>query len=95
MTKRDILEFLKTHKDELKRNFGLYEIGLFGSYAKDMADENSDIDIVIKSEKKDFFLREDLREYLEREFKKPVDIGYIDSFREYYKSKIEKNIIYV
>ena len=72
MTKNDILEFLKTHKDELKRNFGLHEIGLFGSYAKDMADENSDIDIVIKSKKK-----------------------YIDSFREYYKSKIEKNIIYV
>ncbi len=95
MTKRDILDFLKTHKTEITEKYGVLEIGLFGSYAKDMADEKSDIDIVIKSDKKDFFVREDLREYLEKVFQKPVDIGYLDSFREYYKSKIEKNIIYV
>ncbi len=81
--------------NKYKNTYGLIEIGLFGSYAKDQADENSDIDIVIKSEKKDFFIREDLREYLEKHFKKSVDVGYIDSFREYYKDKIEKDIIYV
>jgi predicted nucleotidyltransferase len=95
MTKEDILDFLRLHKDELKHDYKLSEIGLFGSYAKDKADENSDIDIVIKSEKKDFFIREDLREYLERHLQKPVDIGYFDSFRDYYKKKIEKDIIYV
>ena len=95
MTKIDILEFIKTHKEELMKTYGLTEIGLFGSYAKDMADENSDIDIAIRSKKKDFFIREDLREYLEKHLKKPVDVGYIDSFREYYKNKIEKEIIYV
>ncbi len=95
MTKIDILEFIKTHKKELMETYGLTEIGLFGSYAKDIADEDSDIDIAIRSKKKDFFIREDLREYLEKHLKKPVDVGYIDSFREYYKNKIEKEIIYV
>jgi predicted nucleotidyltransferase len=95
MTKEDILNFLRTHKQELQNNFSLTKIGLFGSYAKDTAHENSDIDIVIESNKKDFFLREDLKEYLESNFKLPVDVGYIDSIRTYYKNKIEKDIIYV
>ena len=95
MTKTYILDLLKAHKKELKKRYGLIEIGLFGSYSKDQADENSDIDIVIKSEKKDFFIREDIREYLEKYLHKPVDVGYLDSFREYYKHKIEKDIIYV
>lgn len=95
MTKEDILNFLRTHKQELQNNFSLTKIGLFGSYAKDTANENSDIDIVIESNKKDFFLRDDLKEYLESNFKLPVDVGYIDSIRTYYKNKIEKDIIYV
>lgn len=95
MTKEDILNFLRTHKQELQNNFSLTKIGLFGSYAKDTAHENSDIDIVIESNKKDFFLREDLKEYLKSNFKLPVDVGYIDSIRTYYKNKIEKDIIYV
>jgi predicted nucleotidyltransferase len=95
MDRESILNFLTTHKQELQNNYALTKIGLFGSYAKNTANENSDIDIVIQSTKKDFFLRDDLKEYLESQFKLPVDIGYLDSIRSYYKSKIEKDIIYV
>ncbi|WP_428738387.1 nucleotidyltransferase family protein [Sulfurimonas sp.] len=95
MTKNNILDFLKSHKQELENRFFITKIGLFGSYAKDTANEESDIDIVIQSTKKDFFLREDLREYLESNLKKNVDVGYLDSIRAYYKNKIEKDIIYV
>ena len=95
MTKEYILKFLATHKQDLQKKYALTKIGLFGSYAKDTADENSDIDIVIQSTKKDFFLRDDLKEYLEDNFKLPVDVGYLDSFRTYYKAKIQKDRIYV
>ncbi len=95
VTKEYILDFLTIHKQELQNTFALTKIGLFGSYAKDTANKNSDIDIVIQSNKKDFFLREDLKDYLESNFKIPVDVGYLDSFRQYYKTKIEKDIIYV
>lgn len=95
MTKVDILTFLKQHKKLLKEKFGIEKIALFGSYANNNANENSDIDIAIESKQKDFFIREDLREYLESHFKKPVDVGYIDSFREFYKQKISKELIYV
>jgi len=95
MTKEYILHFLTAHKQELQHNFSITKISLFGSYAKGTANKNSDIDIVIQSTKKDFFLRDDLKEYLERNFQLPVDVGYLDSFRQYYKNKIEKEIIYV
>ncbi|MGZ8548522.1 MAG: nucleotidyltransferase family protein [Sulfuricurvum sp.] len=95
MTKAIILDFLSEHKTELQQKFDIQKIGLFGSYAKDEAREDSDIDIAIISSKKDFFLREDLKEYLQSYFKIPVDVGYLDTFREYYRAKIQKEIIYV
>ena len=94
MTKTYILNFLKEHKNELRKKYGLIEIGLFGSYAKGTQNEDSDIDLAIVAEKKDFFIRDDLREFLEEHFKIPIDIGYLDSFRDFYKRKIEKEIIY-
>ena len=95
MTKTIILNFLKEHKAELQQRFNVQKIGLFGSYAKNEAREDSDIDIAITVSKKDFFLREDLKEYLQNYLHTAVDVGYIDSFREYYRTKIEKEIIYV
>ena len=94
MTKEDILSFLKEHKDELQQKYSVTKIGLFGSYAKDEANEQSDIDLAISTTKKDFFIREELREYLQNHFNTPVDIGYFDSFREFYKQKIAKEILY-
>jgi len=96
MIKREIiLKFLQEHKEEMRRKFYVKKIGLFGSYAKNCATKDSDIDIVIKSDKKDFFLRDDLREFLEEKLGVSVDVGYQDSFRDYYKNRIEKDIIYV
>ncbi|MBE0496988.1 MAG: nucleotidyltransferase family protein [Campylobacterales bacterium] len=94
MTKEEILTFLREHKDELRQKYAVTEIGLFGSYARGTAHQNSDIDLAIVTTKKDFFVREDLREYLQKSFKVSVDVGYFDSFRDFYKQKIAKEILY-
>uniref|UniRef100_UPI0025FB3F44 nucleotidyltransferase family protein n=1 Tax=Sulfurovum sp. TaxID=1969726 RepID=UPI0025FB3F44 len=66
MTKEEILTFLRDEKEFLAQNYGVTSIGLFGSYARDEAREDSDIDIAVelKSEKKfmNFF---NLKYYLE------------------------------
>ena len=95
MTKTYILEYLTSHKEEIFQKFSLSSMGLFGSYATGYANDDSDIDILIESEKKDFFLRDDLREYLQNVFGKAVDVGYVDSVRKYYKKKIDQEIVYV
>ena len=94
MTKEYILDFLRQNKTLLEEKYYVTKIGLFGSYAKYLATETSDIDIAIVSNKKDFFLREELREFLEDHFKLKVDLGYIDSIREFYKKRIQSEIIY-
>lgn len=45
MTKTQILEYLKSKKPEFETKYGITTIGLYGSYARDEANENSDIDI--------------------------------------------------
>ena len=95
MTQKIILDFLKSHKTQLESEYGLTKIGLFGSYAKKTSHQDSDIDIVIEAKKHDFFMREDLKEYLESVFQTSVDVGYLDSIRKFYKDKIEKDIVYV
>jgi len=95
LNKIEILNKLKEFKAELYEKYGVVRVGLFGSYANGTATPESDIDLVIETEKKDFFLREELREYLQINFNTTVDIGYLDSFREYYRKKIENEIIYV
>ena len=58
MTKSNILDYLKNHKIEFNEKYGVSKIGLFGSYARDEANNDSDIDIAveIESEKKIFTL---------------------------------------
>jgi len=45
MTKSDIIVYLKNKKDELYSSYGITTLGLYGSYARDEATKNSDIDI--------------------------------------------------
>ena len=43
----DIRKTLKNHKESLKDEYGLTEIGLFGSYVRGTQKESSDIDILV------------------------------------------------
>ena len=48
VTKKIILNTLRDHKEELENRFGVMKIGIFGSYARDSADLQSDIDILVE-----------------------------------------------
>ena len=47
MNRQQILNLLSRHKPELARRFGVRELALFGSSARDTAGEDSDIDILV------------------------------------------------
>ena len=51
MKREDILDFLSNNKKALNK-YGVKNIALFGSYVKDRANKNSDIDILVEFEKK-------------------------------------------
>ena len=50
-TLEEIKKILREHKEELKRRFGVKEIGIFGSYVRNEQTEVSDIDILVDFEK--------------------------------------------
>ena len=50
MDKETILNYLKSNKERLKKEYEIEQIAIFGSYARNEANENSDIDIFVKME---------------------------------------------
>ena len=88
MTKSDILHFFNEKKSFLKEQYHVDDIGLFCSYSRDEATQNSDIDIVISTSVKSFTNRYNLKKYLVDAFKKPVDIITMIHFAHLSKKRL-------
>lgn len=69
----NILNYLKSHYSEFKEKYNVEQIGLFGSYARNEATENSDIDIFVKM-KPSLFDLVAIKEQIENDLHKKVDI---------------------
>lgn len=50
-TVEQIMEIIKQYKEDLKKEYGVKEIGIFGSYVKGKQKDISDLDILIELEK--------------------------------------------
>jgi predicted nucleotidyltransferase len=97
ISKDSILTELGNQKQFLHDKYGVCNIGLFGSYAKDKANENSDIDILIEiKENHRFSLLQhaQLSNYLNDLFKVPVDVIRKRSIKSYIKDDILKEVLY-
>ena len=81
MTQDIIINYLTEHKEQFKKDFGITKIGLFGSYARNEAKNDSDIDILIELKKDltDIYEKKSLlKEIMEKAFNKKVDIYLIE-----------------
>ena len=95
--RNDIISFLKTHKDELEQRFGVVSVGLFGSYARGEAREDSDIDIAVEltpgMKSLSNFLG--IRRYLEGQLGRTVDLGIESTLKPLVRDLVAKEIIHV
>lgn len=73
-TLEQIKETLRKHKKELKRKFGVKEIGIFGSYVRNEQTEVSDVDILVDFERPIGWEIVDLKEHLEKILSVKVDL---------------------
>ena len=48
MKRDDVLKLLRTHKATLAQRFGVTGLALFGSFARDQAANDSDVDILVQ-----------------------------------------------
>ena len=95
MTREEILQFLKENKALFSTRYHIDKIGLFGSYARNEATEQSDIDFVIETTYKNFRNRHALMKFLEEKLHRPIDLGYFDSLHPFVRKEIEKEVIFV
>ena len=95
MTKEDILAYFKKNKDKLIQEFGIEEIGIFGSFARGESRKDSDIDIFVKMYP-DAFKLVGLKEKLEADLKREVDIvREHKNIKPLLYEEIKRDIIYV
>ncbi len=48
MTRAEVLERLRAHRPTLAERFGVVELAVFGSFARDEATDSSDLDILVR-----------------------------------------------
>ena len=96
MSRSDILEILKEFKENHAEEYGILMMGIFGSVARDQANEKSDVDIFLKTRTPDPFNIVHIKDALEEILHQHVDIVRLrDRMNPYLKTRIEKEAVYV
>lgn len=95
ISKNEILRKITVHKKSLEDKFGVIEIAIFGSYARESATENSDIDVMVQLKNPLGWSFFDLTYYLEDLLGKKVDVLTDEVKTQRFWKYIKNDIIYV
>ena len=74
MNRQEILAALREYKRTNADKYGIRELGVFGSVARNEARDDSDVDLVVRIEKPDLFLLVGIKLDLEEHLHRPVDL---------------------
>ena len=98
MLKTEIIkEKLLEKTDQIRKEFYVRQLGIFGSYVREEQTEDSDIDILVDFEKghKDFFNYMKRKIYLESVLGREVDLVMKDAVKPRLKEIISREVSYV
>jgi len=90
----DVLNILKAHEKEIKKKFGVRNIGIFGSYARGEEKETSDVDVLVEFEEPTFRNFMGLVFFLEDIFGREVDLVTTKGLSPYIRPHVEKEVIW-
>ena len=92
----EVLEVLRSHKEDFANRYGVISLGVFGSVARDEAGEASDVDICITTKTPNPYAVVHLKEEIETLVGRRVDIVRVrEKMNPYLKESIEKDGVYV
>jgi predicted nucleotidyltransferase len=98
INREEVIERLKSNKEKYFKQFGVRLIGLFGSFARDEANEKSDIDILYEIEenkKLSLFAYLKLISELEKDFHAKIDLVRTATLKPQIKSYVYRDLVYV
>ena len=93
-TLQTILNKLRQHKPELQRKYPVSKLGVFGSYARGEATEESDIDIAVEITGPMGLNFIEMADELENLFGKKTDVVPLRSIKPQYLQSVQKDIVY-
>lgn len=96
MNREELLKLLREHKSTLSRRFGITELALYGSFARDSAADHSDVDILVRFSRppnwRQYF---DAHAYLEETLGRPVDMAMPREIRAEIRPYVEREAVNV
>ena len=96
LTREEILQFLRDNKERFAEQYGVTRIGLFGSFARDEATEESDVDVCVEIAEPTYSGMFDLREEIMEGSLREVDLVCVYRGMDSLLRKcIKKDAIYV
>lgn len=94
MDRDNVLNVLRAHKATLAQRFGVTELALFGSFARDQATDDSDVDILVRFDVppnwQSYF---GAQGYLEDLLGRPVDLATNQDLRVEIRPYVEREVI--
>jgi len=96
MKSEDILSILRRFKQTSAHEYDIKRIGIFGSFARGDAGEDSDVDIVFETDSPNLFRTARMKADLERLLSRPVDVvRFRTNMNQRLKSRISREAKYV
>ena len=93
-TLKDIRKVLMNNRSQLEMKFKVKRIGIFGSYGRGEAKENSDIDILVEFSEPVGWEFIDLKEFLESKLEAKVDLMTKKELKPQIKDRILNEVVY-
>jgi len=95
MERDDIINALRRFKEGNQKRYRIRKIGIFGSSARNTANTESDIDVVVVLDKQDLFNLIGIKQDLEEQLGVPVDVvSYRQNMNDFLKRRIENEVHY-
>ena len=96
LTREDILQFLRDNKERFAEQYGVTKIGLFGSFARNEATEESDVDVCVEIAQPTYDGMCRLREEIMEKSLREVDLIRVrDGMNKILRKFIDKDAVYV
>ena len=94
MNRDDVLNLLRAHKTVLAQRFGVVELRLYGSFARDQAAGDSDVDVLVRFDTPPDWRRYfGAQAYLEDLLERPVDLAIEQELRAEIRPYVKREIV--
>ena len=94
MNRADVLSLLRAHKATLAERFGVVELRLYGSFARNQTTSDSDVDVLVRFDAPPDWRRYfGAQAYLEDLLGRPVDMATNQELRAEIRPYVERELI--